>query len=198
MNDISLQDSYMKRSEFNIILFVLLYFFIKYAFYFYVGLATPGGKLYLPWLEAYANFPYWLSVVVAKISAWSLTLLGYSVYQLGADNVSITGSRGVTIAWGCLGIGAIGLWIAFITAHKAKLKFKLKWVLWGVAAIFMVNIIRIDMIALSNHYNWKYWMSFNAHTSFDILTYAVILIFMLIFVLLYNKNKKKKIRPGIS
>lgn len=181
----------MKRSEFNIILFLFLYFFFKYGFYFYIGLTTPGGKVHLPALEHYANIPYWLTLIASDLSALSLKLFGYEVHQYGADNVTITGSRGVTIAWGCLGIGAIGMWIAFIIAHKAKVKFKLKWILAGVAAIYIINIIRIDMIALSNYYNWTYLRSFNAHESFDILTYAVILVFMIIFVLVYNKYKRK-------
>ncbi|MBS1745630.1 MAG: archaeosortase/exosortase family protein [Bacteroidetes bacterium] len=181
----------MKRSEFNIILFLFLYFFIKYGFYFYIGLATPGGNVHISFLEQYANIPYWITLIASDLSALSLKLFGYEVHQYGADNVTIAGSKGVTIAWGCLGIGAIGLWIAFIVAHKAKVKFKLKWILAGVVAIYLINIIRIDMIALSNHYNWKYLQSFNAHESFDILSYAVILVFMLVFILIYKKNKIK-------
>lgn len=183
-----------KKSDFNILLFLFLYFFIKYAFYFYVGLTTPGGKIFSAFLINYANFPYWLTVMVTKLSKLLLELCGYTVYQVNDANITIEGSRGVTIAWGCLGIGAIGLWIAFIIAHRNfRAKNKLKWIAAGIALIFIVNILRIDMIALSNHYNWKYFRSLNAHTSFDILTYAVILLMMLVFVLVFNK---RKIKPG--
>jgi len=179
-----------KKPDFNILLFLLLYFFIKYAFYFYVGLTTPGGKLFVPFLKDYANFPYWLTLIASKSAKFLLEICGYNVYQKDAANITIAGSRGVTIAWGCLGIGAIGLWIAFIVAHrKFSTANKLRWIISGVLLIFLVNIVRIDMITLSNHYDWKYFQSFNAHTSFDILTYAIILVMMLIFILYYNKRK---------
>jgi len=183
-----------KKSDFNILLFLFLYFFIKYAFYFYVGLTTPGGKIFSSFLINYANFPYWLTITVTKISKILLELSGYEVYQISDSNITIRGSRGVTVAWGCLGVGAIGLWIAFIIAHRNfSVKNKLKWVVAGVALIFIINILRIDMIVLSNYYNWKYFRSFNAHTSFDILTYAVILVLMLVFVFAFNR---RKIKPG--
>src|SRR5205085_10613536 len=111
-----------------------------------------------------------------------LQVAGYSVQQTSVVNVTITGSRGVTIAWGCLGIGALSLWIAFITAHQCSFKYKLKWILPGIAIIFTLNILRIAMIALSNHYNWVYIRHFNAHSSFNLLTYAVIVLLMIFFV----------------
>ncbi len=170
----------------------MLYFLLKYAFYFYVGVVTPGGKLSSLFLSRYANFPNWLTVAVAKPSVFLLQILGYKVHQTNAANVTINGSRGVTLAWGCLGIGAISLWIAFIAAHRQKMRYKIKWMIAGIVLIFIVNILRIDMIALSNYYNWKHAESFNAHTSFDILTYAVILVMMMVFAFKYNKTKNFK------
>ena len=179
----------MKKSEFNILLFLGLYFLLKEGFYGYVGLTTPGGKLSSVFLTRYANFPYWFTVVVTKCSKFLLEVCGYAVYQLDAANVTIKGARGVTLAWGCLGIGALSLWMAFIIAHRTTIKYKLRWIIIGVVLIFIVNILRIDMIALSNYYHWQYFQHFNAHTSFDLLTYLVILIMMLVFVLNYNKKK---------
>ena len=166
---------------------------MKEGFYFYVGLTSPGGKLFSPFLTRFANFPYWLSALVSGSARLLLTIMGYAVYQKSATNITITGSSGVNIAWGCLGVGAISLWIAFIIAHRWAIKNKVKWVVAGVVFIFIVNIMRIAMIALSNYYGWKYMHSFNAHTSFDVLTYAVILILMLFFTLQYNRQKNKVI-----
>ena len=180
----------MKKTDFNILLFVALYFIIKYAFYLYIGFTTPGGRLYFPFVAAYLNFPYWFTEFVATLAKGLLKLGGYEVYQQNAANITIRGARGVTIAWGCLGIAALGLWAAFVVAHRAKARYKLWWIAAGIGLIFIVNILRIDMIALSNYYHWHYMQSFNAHTSFDALTYAVILLMMLVFVLSYNRKRK--------
>ena len=183
----------MKKTDFNILLFLALYFTLKYAFYFYVGFTTPGGRLFFSFPARYLNFPYWLTVVVAKSATSLLEICGYAAHQRNAANVTIGESRGVTIAWGCLGVAALSLWTGFIAAHRARALYKLKWMVAGFVLIFMVNILRIAMIALSNYRQWSYFESFNAHTSFDTLTYAVILVLMLVFVLNYNS---KKVRTG--
>ena len=166
---------------------------MKEGFYFYVGLTSPGGKLFSPFLARFANFPYWLSALVSGSARLLLTIAGYAVYQKSPTNITIIGGKGVNIAWGCLGVGAISLWIAFIIAHRWAIKYKIKWIAAGVVFIFVVNIVRIAMIALSNYYGWKYMQSFNAHTSFDALTYAVILILMLFFTLQYSRQKNKTV-----
>ena len=183
------------KSDFNIVLFVAIFIFLLQGFYFYVGLATPGGKLSMPFLSNYLNFPYWLTVFVTKMTKSVLEILGYSVLQFNPANITIADSRGVTVAWGCLGIGAMSLWLAFILAHRyLSWRIKLKWIISGLVLIFVINVIRITMIALSNHYNWQYVHSFNAHSSFNILTYAAIVIMMAIFVRRYKKIKELSLR----
>ena len=185
-------NSKVTKSDFNIVLFLAVFIFLLEGFYFYVGLATPGGKLSIPFLGSYLNFPYWLTVFVTKISKLVLEICGYTVWQADPANITIAGSRGVTVAWGCLGIGAMSLWLAFITAHRyLLLRIKLKWIFTGLALIFIINILRIMMIALSNHYNWHYVHAFNAHTSFNVLTYAAIVIMMAVFVRRYKKISRK-------
>ena len=185
-------NSKVTKSDFNIVLFLAVFIFLLEGFYFYVGLTTPGGKLSIPFLGSYLNFPYWLTVYVAKISKFVLEICGYTVRQANPANITIAGSRGVTIAWGCLGIGAMSLWLAFIIAHRyLVLSIKLKWVFTGLALIFLINILRIMMIALSNHYNWHYIHAFNAHASFNVLTYAAIVIMMAVFVRSYKKISRK-------
>jgi hypothetical protein len=60
-------------------------------------------------------------MIVAKASTLLLKIFGYSAYQKSVVNVTIRGSRAVTIAWGCIGVAVIFLGLAFIVAHKAKL-----------------------------------------------------------------------------
>jgi exosortase/archaeosortase family protein len=183
----------MKRSPFNIILFLALYIILTQAFYAYVGLATPGGKLSSSFVNAYLNFPYWLSVFMAKATKAILLIFNYDVYQSKPTNVTISGSRGITIAWGCLGVGAACLWIAFIAAHRyLKNTFKVKWIIPGLLLIFLLNLGRMLMIALSQHYSWQYLQHFDAHNSFNILTYILIAIMMFLFVKKFNNHKEEK------
>jgi len=187
----------VKKVKFSIPLFLGIFIILLQGFYIYVGVTTKDGRIYSAFLEQYANFPFWLSAFVAKCAAILLQVLGYTVHQTSIVNVTITGSRGVTIAWGCLGIGPLSLWVAFTTAHRCSFKYKLKWILAGVAIIFALNILRIAMIALSNHYNWVYVRHFNAHSSFNILTYVIILLLMVLFVKRYNRLTEHKTNPSL-
>ncbi|MFT4154834.1 hypothetical protein [Parafilimonas sp.] len=183
----------LKKKGFNIILFILLYIVILQGFYFYVGLISPGGRLFSPFLSRHANFPGWLAVFIAKTSGFLLQFAGYSVYQRKPFSLAIAGSSGVTIGWACIGVGAISLWIAFIASHRAPVRYKLKWILPGIILLCILNIARVIIIALSLYYRWHYPMHFDVHTGFNVLTYSVIAIFMYLFAGNYKRlNQSKK------
>jgi exosortase/archaeosortase family protein len=180
------------KRDFSIIKFGVLYIVLLQGFYLYVGIISEGGKLFSPFLSRYADFPGWLTMLIARSSKFVLEMTGYSVYQKNAANITITGSNGINIAWACLGAGAISLWIAFIAAHRHTIKYKFKWMVAGFILICLVNILRIIMIILSGYHHWEYWKHFDAHQSFNILTYAVILVFMHVFVRSYTKPKQQE------
>lgn len=161
-------------SSFNILRFLLVYALLAGWFYCYVGITSPGGKAYSPFLNHYFNITSWLTWLIAKTSLGILKLSGFSVFQRTPNNVTITGSHGVTILWACLGFGVMSFWTAFVTAHKASWQYKLKWVVFGVIFITGINIIRITLIALANHYHWKAFQSVEPHFAFNVVTYIVL------------------------
>ena len=181
------------KSNFNIIYFLAIFFILYYGFYFFVGLSTPGGKIFIPFLYQYVNIPNWLSIIVVKFTMLLLKIAGYNVYQKSPENVTIIGGTGANIIWGCIGIGVMVLWFAFIMAHKAQLIYKLKWIIAGVIIIYFFNAVRIAAILLSYKYKWSYLKSFNAHSTFNNITYLIILALMFFFVRNYNRREKKQI-----
>ncbi len=180
----------VKRSEFNIIRFLILFVLLLEGFYLYVGMTSEGGRLFSPFLASYLNFPDWLSITVARFSKFLLEISGYSIYQKNPANITITGSRGVNLDWACLGVGPMSLWVAFVAAHRCVIKYKLKWIAAGIVLICVVNALRLIMIVLSYYYHWTFIRHFDAHTSFNIVTYIIILLLMYIFVRSYNRIKK--------
>lgn len=187
----------MRKTNFSIIYFLLIFFVVYYGFYLYVGFSTPGGKIYFAFLHDHLDMPYWLSAVVAKCAEVVLKMLGYNAYQKSAINVSLRGGHGVQIIWGCVGIGVMIVWLAFVLAHKAGALYKLRWLLAGIGLIFLFNIMRIVAIVLSINYHWAYLESFNAHSTFNNITYLIIAGMMVFFVYRYNKMGKRKERKLI-
>lgn len=179
------------KSSFNLPLFLVIFFALYYGFYFYVGIVTPGGKTFSPFLYHYLNIPDWLSIAVIKCTMVLLKIAGYPVYQKSANNITISGSTGVTLIWGCLGMGVMVLWTAFIAAHRATFAYKLKWISIGIVSIYAFNVLRIATILLSFRYHWHYPQSFNAHSTFNDVTYIIIIMLMIIFIVQYNRAQKK-------
>ena len=146
--------------------------------------------MYSSLLNTYANFPACrLSHFICKCAKGFLQLLGYSVYQKKANNITIAGSRGINIIWACLGLGVMSFWVAFVTAHTASWSYKLKWAFIGVILITGINILRIALIALGFHHHWMAFTAIDIHSSFNIVSYIAILLLSLWFVMKYNKNK---------
>ena len=135
--------------------------------------------MYFPLLDHYFNVINWFTWLIAKAAVALLQLFGFNTYQRAPNNVTIVHSRGVTILWACLGFGVMSFWTAFVTAHKAAWQFKLKWSVAGAGIITALNIIRIALIAVANHYHWLIITSMEPHEAFNIVSY--ILLFGLLF-----------------
>ena len=180
-----------RNQRFNILIFLLVFAILYYGFLAYIGIISPGGKGYIPFLHKYADVPAWLTYGICKGAKSLLQLFGYNVYQKAPNNITINGGRGVNIIWACLGVGVMSCWIAFIAAHKADWKYKLKWILTGTMAILVINITRMDLIALGLHYNWERFNALNVHSSFTIVSYIAVLGLTFLFIKKYNTYKLK-------
>src|SRR4051812_48668848 len=179
-----------KSLSFNILQFLLVYALLAGWFHCFIAITSPGGKVYSPLLDNYFNIPRWLTFLISKSSLGLLKLAGFTVYQRAPNNVTITGSRGVTIIWACLGFGVMSFWTAFVTAHKARRQYKLNWCLAGNLIIIALNIIRITLIALANHYHWLAITSIEPHAAFNIASYILLIILVAWFILRYRQHEK--------
>lgn len=177
------------NSSFNIIVFAAIVIVLNTLFYIYVGLVTPGGSTYSPFLEKYFNLPVWTANGLAKLSATLLNVIGFETYQKSLKNISIIGGGGANITWGCIGFGVISCWIAFVVAHKARKNFKMKWLIAGILFVFVLNVFRLMLIPVAIHNNWHFISSLNVHTSFNIACYILLIIISIVFVRNYQEHE---------
>ena len=185
-----------KGSTFNILRFLFVFFILKLCLNAYIGILSPGGKAYSPFLQQYANVPAWFTYFICKCAKGLLQVMGYSVYQKALNNITIRGSRGINIIWACLGFGVMSFWTAFITAHTATWKYRLKWIMIGIFLITGINIIRIALIALGFHYNWKAFNAIEPHFAFNVVSYIAIFILTGWFIIKYKKAHKSSQYSG--
>lgn len=183
------------KNSFHILRFLLVFFLLKIGFNLYIGILSPGGKAYSPFLQHYLNFPAWLTYFICKCAKGLLQLMGYSVYQKALNNVTIMGSRGINIIWACLGLGVMSFWTAFVTAHTASFQYKLKWITFGILLITGINILRIASIALGFYYNWKAFNAIEPHFAFNVVSYIAISVLTIWFVVKYKKTSNNHPHP---
>jgi exosortase/archaeosortase family protein len=183
------------QSTFDLTRFFVVFAVLSGCFYTYVGLTSPGGKTYSYFLDHYLNVPAWLTCLIAKISFLILKLIGFAVYQRTPNNVTISGSSGVTILWACLGFAVMSFWTAFVVAHKASRQFRIKWCIIGNVLITVLNITRIVLIALANYYHWKMITSLEPHTTFNIASYILLFALTGWFILYCEQHQQKLLSP---
>jgi exosortase/archaeosortase family protein len=157
-----------------VIKFLCLFAFI-YGFYvFYLGAASPGGKLYSVFLDEHLNFINWLRYVLIESSAVILNILGYetktSVYQM-----LVVGHNIVHIGYDCLGFGVMSFFTAFVIAYPGVLKTKLYF--WGIGllVIQLLNLSRFVILSIYWRPTKNVYIS-DHHTIFNIIVYMIIAI----------------------
>lgn len=101
--------------------------------------------------------------------------------------IRITGQRGVFIAMDCVGYGVFSFWIAFVAANSGNFWKKVKWIVFGVLALWFINDIRITLFLVAINKGWPMPLGLDHHTWFNIFAY--LLIFTMIWR--YDKSGKK-------
>ena len=143
-------------------------FFLKIAAFFLLWYI-----LYDLWIMPNGWIDEPLSVNIASITAGLLSAFGETVF-LYDRVVGILGSAGVEIVDGCNGISAIGLFLAFILAFPGPRLPRLLFSIFGIAIIYLSNILRVTVLA----YTQAYWPDgFNFTHDYSTTTIFYIIIF---------------------
>jgi exosortase/archaeosortase family protein len=189
----------MKSSPYLFIIKFLLCFFILYLFFpFYRGLTGIGGRLYSPFLDHHLNIIEGLTRFLTSASRFFLEALHYPVYQKNYHSLRIGQTRGINVNPSCLGWGIMSFWIAFVFADRGTWRHKLKWMMIGVAAIYLLNIIRITLIAIAIHLHWKTITSLDQHQMFNIFSYGCIFMLTYYYTRVQKKHEGTAYKTGIT
>ena len=149
----------------------ILIFFLKSGLVYVVWYL-----LYEMWVLPDGTIDRILSIHIAEMSSIILSFFNYSVFWLDRV-VGITGNAGIEIVNGCNGIAAMGLFIGFVIAFPGKWINRLLFIAFGTFIIYLVNVSRILVLALTQ----EYWPQF-----FDIThDYSTTAIFYFVIFLLW-------------
>lgn len=128
--------------------------------------------IYELWLLPDGRLDEWISINIVQNTVGILNFLGYEIFAFNRV-VGIGEAAGIEVIDGCNGIAAIGLFLGFILAYPGDWKVKASFSLFGIAIIYLVNLFRIVILAITQ-VEWPAFFNFTHDYSTTFIFYVVI------------------------
>ena len=154
-------------------------------------------KFYLEFSEGSRFYPDYFTHLVGQQSNDLLNTFGYGSQMLPhpdepslkliLENVYVA-----RIIEGCNGISVIILFVSFIFAFSGKLKTTLLYVLSGSVLVYVVNVLRIVVLAIGI-YQFPEWSEFLHSVVFPGIIYGVVFLLWVFWVNRFSKLNKKDV-----
>jgi exosortase/archaeosortase family protein len=160
------QNNPLKFAAWFVVLFVVFY----YANILFFGVTSPG-KFYSRFLAENLNYIQWLRWGLLKCSAFVLNSFGFITITNNYE-LLVSGRGIIQLVYSCLGLGVISFFAAFVLAYPKPRKAKIIFLVSGILAIELLNILRFVLLALF----WTRTQNaiLDHHTIFNVLIYIII------------------------
>lgn len=143
-----------------------------------IGLSSPTG-IYSAFVAQYLDYVSGLKNVIIFCVIKLLSIFNISAAAGPQFSVGIVGGKAVIVAMSCVGYGVYSFWLAYVIATSADTKLKITWALVGLAALFIINIIRIAGFLYTYNKGTLMPLGIDHHTWFNLMAYTII--FLLIY-----------------
>lgn len=178
----------MKTSLIYILKFLGIFCVLYFGTLGFIALAAPGGRIHSDFIAKYFDYVSWIKLSLMRAPAFILSIFGITTHEEPGFLLRIDGGRGVIIAYSCVGYGVYSFWIAFVVANRGRFWKKFKWALFGVLALWFINVIRITLFLLAINKGWPMPLGIDHHTWFNIVAY----IFIFAMILWYDRSFRKR------
>lgn len=168
--------------------FVLLLLGFRLFNFCYRGLTDETGMVHIAFLGDYLNYINALKWFLLHAADVVVGLFNIDTTVVGLRKLTIPGRPSLILGLPCVGLGMIFFWASFVLAHRARWKLKLLWTAGGIAAICLINCIRISMMVVALHYRWNVNRFMNHHDLFKYCAYLLILLLMWTFYRQHNTS----------
>ena len=197
MNQFPRKDPFLKQKYLWIYLlkFGGIFCFCYFGTLAVIGVAAPGGW-YSPFVAKYLDYVSWIKHSLIWTTASILSLFHISTQKEPGFIIRFTGGRGVHIAMDCVGYGVYSFWIAFVAANKGKFLKKTLWIVFGVIALWFINVVRITLFLTAINKGWPMPLGIDHHTWFTIFAYLLIFLMIWLYDRSFSKENFQKFKKG--
>ena len=156
-------------------------------------LITAGG-VYVVWYILYdyyllpdGRLDAFLTYSGVSLAGNILNMFGWEIYS-DARILAITGTNGVEIQNGCNGLELIGLYMGFIIAYPGgPIQKRIGFLVGGILLLFVANVFRIMIFALSIYYVPYWWEQVHTYSSYFIF-YPIVLTLWYLWTTISNHD----------
>lgn len=156
-----------------------------YRFLLFFALAALSWfLLYNYLLSPYTNIDMLVVDATLVLSKKILTLMGHTTFVEGRV-LRIAGTSGLWVGDSCNAIPLFALFAGFILCFPGNVRSKIWFIPTGILLIFLLNCVRMVMLAISDTYS-REWTEFNHTYTFTIVIYGFIFLLWIYWVNRYS------------
>lgn len=149
-------------------------------------------NLYLQNYQSSTWYPDYLTHLVAIQSEAVVDALGYnseikSGYPEATMHLMVEGKFVARIIEGCNAASIIILFVSFMLAFFGKLKATLSFILAGVVIIYVINLLRIALMAIGI-YEYPQHAHFLHTIAFPLVIYGSVFLLWVLWIVIYAKQ----------
>jgi exosortase/archaeosortase family protein len=148
--------------------------------------------LYEVWLHPTEKLDIWVIRSTLNLALKIIKVLGYATFS-GKDRLlGIDGTNGLWMGDNCDCIELCALFAGFIIAFPSCWRKKLWFIPLGILSIYLLNVLRVVLLALVQKYFSNKWLEFNHTYTFTIVIYLFIFLLWYYWInkLALPKNEK--------
>ncbi len=168
--------------------FIFTFLFLFLLFYYFnilfFGLTTPGSH-YSAFFANDLNYIQGIRWILLNSSTGILNLLGFSAICNNYD-LLVAGRGSIQVVYSCLGLGISSFFAAFVLAYPKPLKAKIIFIITGILAIEILNVVRFVLLAL--FWNKADSKIIDHHTIFNIIIYILVALSLYFWVKSADKD----------
>jgi exosortase/archaeosortase family protein len=124
----------------------------------------------------------WIAPQMAAITSGILELF-YPRVWLHGPILGIETAAGIHIVEGCVGLNYYAMFLGFLFAfpYRVSLAHQFSFALFGIGAIYLINIVRMTSLA-AIQYHWPTWLVSVHYWTGSYLFFSLILLLWMIYV----------------
>lgn len=186
---ISWRSYFQRKPLLFVIKLVGFYLLLSSLFSFLIGLTSPGGSFYSPWMSENFDVIATYRTFLLSLASFFVQLFGYQT-TFNTYDLFIENGEGIRLVYSCLGLSVKAAFTALILAYPSEVREKIIYLIIGITAIIVFNTIRLGgLVILYTRQNTSLFDIIDHHDLFNIIIYAIVLLIFASF------TKKVKSRP---